>query len=82
MKEEFERDGYYVLRGVLTEAEVDRLAKPIRAAFSKGDYDTVHKGPAYPAPGIHSIRACCGSPETAITSNRHGGGADPPWRAR
>ena len=55
MKEEFEKNGYYVLRGVLTEAEVDRLARPIRAAFREGDYDTYHKGPAYPAPGIHSM---------------------------
>lgn len=55
MKNEFEKNGYYVLRGVLTEAEVDRLAGPIRAAFSKGDYDTFEKGPAYPAPGIHSM---------------------------
>ena len=55
MKTEFEKNGYYILRNVLTNAEVDRLAKPIRAAFSRGDYDTVQKGPAYPAPGIHSM---------------------------
>ena len=55
MKEEFEKNGYYVLRSVLTEAEVDQLATPIRAAFKRGDYDTFHKGPAYPAAGIHSM---------------------------
>lgn len=55
MQSEFERDGYYVLRGVLTEAEVDRLAGPIRGAFIDGDYDTLKKGAAYPLPGIHSM---------------------------
>lgn len=55
MKDDFEKNGYYVLRGVLTEAEVDRLAGPIRAAFNKGDYDTYEEGSAYPLPGIHSM---------------------------
>lgn len=55
MKDEFEKNGYYVLRGVLTEAEVDRLAGPIRAAFNRGDYDTYKEGSAYPLPGIHSM---------------------------
>ena len=73
MKEEFEKNGYYVLRGVLTEAEVDRLARPIRAAFSEGDYDTYHKGPAYPAPGIHSMgpRVLRENPEIAEVSLAH-----------
>lgn len=55
MKDEFEKNGYYVLRSVLTEAEVDRLARPIRAAFSSGDYDTYQEGAAYPLSGIHSM---------------------------
>ena len=73
MKEEFEKNGYYVLRGVLTEAEVVRLARPIRAAFSEGDYDTYHKGPAYPAPGIHSMgpRVLRENPEIAEVSLAH-----------
>lgn len=73
MKEEFERDGYYVLRGVLTEAEVDSLARPIRAAFGRGDYDTVDKGPAYPQPGIHSMgpRVLEDHPEIAEVSLAH-----------
>ena len=46
MQSEFEQNGYYVLRGVLTEDEVDRLARPIRAAFVDGDYDTMRaEGP-------------------------------------
>lgn len=73
MKEEFEKDGYVVLRGVLTEAEVDRLAKPIRAAFVRGDYDTVDRGPAYPAPGIHSMgpRVLEDNPDIADVSLAH-----------
>ena len=73
MKEKFEKNGYYVLRGVLTEAEVDRLAGPIRAAFSKGDYDTFEKGPAYPAPGIHSMgpRVLEENPDIAEVSLAH-----------
>ena len=73
MKEEFEKNGYYVLRGVLTEAEVDQLATPIRAAFARGDYDTFHKGPAYPAPGIHSMgpRVLEDHPEIADVSLAH-----------
>lgn len=55
MQDEFENDGYYVLRGVLTEAEVDRLARPIRSAFEAGDYDTCREDAAYPLPGIHSM---------------------------
>ena len=73
MKEAFERDGYYVLRGVLTEAEVDRLAKPIRASFTRGDYDTLNRGPASPAPGIHSMgpRVLEDNPEIAALSLAH-----------
>ena len=73
MKEEFEKNGYYILRGVLTEAEVDRLARPIRAAFGRGDYDTLRKGPAYPAPGIHSMgpRVLEEHPEIAEVSLAH-----------
>ena len=73
MKEEFEKNGYYVLRGVLSEAEVDQLATPIRAAFARGDYDTFHKGPAYPAPGIHSMgpRVLEDHPEIADVSLAH-----------
>ena len=73
MKEEFEKNGYYVLRSVLTEAEVDQLATPIRAAFKRGDYDTFHKGPAYPAAGIHSMgpRVLENHPEIADVSLAH-----------
>ena len=55
MRQEFEENGFYVLRGVLTDHEVDQLARPIREAFERGDYDTLKAGPAYPAPGIHSM---------------------------
>jgi hypothetical protein len=73
MKEEFEKNGYYVLRGVLTESEVDRLVGPIHAAFSRGDYDTFEKGPAYPAPGIHSMgpRVLEENPDIAEVSLAH-----------
>ena len=39
MQTEFEENGFYVLRGVLTEDEVERLAGPIRTAFTNGTYD-------------------------------------------
>ena len=55
MKKEFEENGFYVLRGVLTEAEVDRLAAPIRGAFTAGDYAGYKAEAAYPAPGIYSM---------------------------
>lgn len=73
MKNEFEKNGYYVLRGVLTEAEVDRLARPIRAAFQRGDYDTFQEGSAYPLPGIHSMgpRVLEDNPEIAEVSLAH-----------
>ena len=34
MKNEFAKNGYYILRNALTHAEVDRLAGPIRAALA------------------------------------------------
>ena len=73
MKEEFDKNGYYVLRNVLTHKEVDGLARPIRAAFNRGDYDTIKKGPAYPAPGIHSIgpRILEDNPDIAELSIAH-----------
>ena len=73
MKDEFEKNGYYVLRDVLTELEVDSLAGPIRASFRNGDYDTYEKGPAYPAPGIHSMgpRILEQHPEIAEVSLAH-----------
>ena len=52
MQEQFEENGYYVLRGVLTEQEVDRLSKPIRGGFAAREYDS-HRGEGvYPQPGI------------------------------
>ena len=73
MKNEFAKNGYYILRNALTHAEVDRLAGPIRAAFSGGDYDTYQKGSAYPAPGIHSMgpRVLEEHPEIAEVSLAH-----------
>ena len=73
MKEEFEKNGFHVLRGVLTNQDVERLSTPIRAAFCRGDYDTFHKGPAYPAPGIHSMgpRILDKHPEIAEVSLAH-----------
>ncbi|MCB1741898.1 MAG: phytanoyl-CoA dioxygenase family protein [Gammaproteobacteria bacterium] len=73
MQSEFEANGYYILRGVLTEEELEQLASPIKAAFSAGDYDTFHAGPAYPAPGIHSMgpRVLEEHPEIADVSLAH-----------
>lgn len=70
---EFEKNGYYVLRGVLTEEEVDRLAGPIRNAFASGDYDTYKEESAYPLPGIHSMgpRILEQHPEIADLSLAH-----------
>ena len=70
---EFERDGYFVLRGALTEAEVDRLATPIRSAFAKGEYDGHDPEKAYPTPGIYSMGpAILGQhPEIASSSLAH-----------
>ena len=53
METGFDDTGIRVLRGVLTEAEVDRLAGPIRAAFAAGDYDTFREDSAYPLPGVY-----------------------------
>lgn len=73
MQEAFEENGYYVLRGVLTEAEVDRLAKPIRGGFESGEYDS-HRGEnKYPQPGIYSMgpRVLEDNPEIAGVSLAH-----------
>ena len=73
MRQEFEENGYYVLRGVLTDHEVDQLARPIREAFQQGDYDTLKAGPAYPAPGVHSMgpRVLAEQPQLADLSLAH-----------
>lgn len=55
VKTAFEKDGYVVLRGALTEAEVDRLSGPICAAFAAGDYDDFKEGASYPSPGVYSM---------------------------
>ena len=73
MREEFEEHGYYVMRGVLTEAEVDRLAGPIRAGFQNRNYDS-HRGEGvYPQPGIYSMgqRVLETHPEIAEVSLAH-----------
>jgi phytanoyl-CoA hydroxylase len=73
VRNEFDKNGYYVLRGVLTEDEVDRLSRPIRAAFIDGDYDTYQEDSAYPAPGIHSMgpRVLENHPDIADLSLAH-----------
>ena len=70
---DFNENGFYVLRGALTEAEVDRLAAPIRAAFTTGDYDAYDKEAAYPAPGVYSMgpRVLEKHPEIAEVSLAH-----------
>ncbi|MEM7363296.1 MAG: phytanoyl-CoA dioxygenase family protein, partial [Pseudomonadota bacterium] len=73
MRAEFEEQGYYVLRGILSEAEVDRLAGPIRAGFEHRDYDS-HRGEGvYPQPGIYSMgpRVLETHPEIAEVSLAH-----------
>ena len=72
MRQEFEENGYYVLRGVLTDHEVDQLARPIREAFQQGDYDTLKAGPAY-QPGVHSMgpRVLAEQPQLADLSLAH-----------
>ena len=55
METGFDDTGIRILRGALTEAEIDRLAAPIRAAFSAGDYDGFNKDSAYPLPGVYSM---------------------------
>ncbi len=69
----FDDTGYRVLRGALTEAEVDRLAGPIRAAFATGEYDGFREEAAYPSPGIYSMgpRILEKHPEIAGVSLAH-----------
>lgn len=55
MGKEFDEIGYKVLRGVLEEAEVDRLADPIHSAFIAGEYDGFKEDAAYPLPGVYSM---------------------------
>ena len=73
MRTEFEKDGYVVLRGALTEAEVDRLAGPICSAFAAGEYDDYDEDKAYPAPGIYSMgpAVLAEHPEIAFVSLAH-----------
>ena len=73
MQTQFDETGCHVLRGVLTEAEVDRLADPIRAAFASGEYDGYQKEAAYPSPGIYSTgpRVLEKHPEIADVSLAH-----------
>ncbi len=73
MQTEFDNTGYHVLRDILTEAEVDRLAGPIRAAFVAGDYDTFKEDSAYPLPGVYSMgpRILQRHPEIADVSLAH-----------
>ena len=69
----FDETGIRVLRGVLTAAEVDRLAGPIRAAFVSGDYDGFEEDSAYPSPGVYSMgpRILQEYPEIADVSLAH-----------
>ncbi len=69
----FDDIGYHVLRGVLTEAEVDRLAGPIHAAFVTGAYDGFREDAAYPLPGNYSMgpRILEKHPEIADVSLAH-----------
>ena len=69
----FDDIGYHVLRGVLTEAEVDRLAGPIHAAFVDGTYDGCREDSAYPATGRHTMgpRILETHPEIADLSLAH-----------
>ncbi len=75
MQTEFEENGFYVLRGALTEDEVDRLAGPIRAAFANGTYDNFKAEAAYPQPGVYSMgpRVLAEHPEIAEISLAHSG---------
>ena len=75
MQTEFAENGFYVLRGVLTEDEVDRLAGPIRAAFVAGMYDGFNAEVAYPQPGVYSMgpRILADHPEIAEVSLAHPG---------
>ena len=75
MQTAFEENGYYVLRGVLSEGEVERLAAPIRAAFANGTYDNFKAEAAYPQPGVYSMgpRVLAEHPEIAEFSLAHPG---------
>ena len=75
MQTEFAENGFYVLRGVLTEDEVDSLAGPIRAAFASGMYDGFNAEAAYPRPGVYSMgpRVLADHPEIAEVSLAHPG---------
>lgn len=73
---EYRRCGLCVLRGALSAAEVDRLARPICGAFRAGDYDEGPSGgggPRYPAPGVYSMgpRVLATHPEVAHVSLAH-----------
>jgi hypothetical protein len=73
MLEELRKNGMYVLRGALTEDEVDRLANPIRTAFATANYDSYKAESAYPKPGIYSVgpRVLDDHPEIAEVSLAH-----------
>ena len=73
MRKEFQEKGFYVLRGVLPESQVDRLAEPIRGAFRTGDYDGYCRDKAYPDPGVYSMgpRILQTHPEIAEVSLAH-----------
>ena len=75
MQTAFKENGYYVLRGVLSEGEVERLAAPIRAAFANGTYDNFKAEAAYPQPGVYSMgpRVLAEHPEIAEFSLAHPG---------
>ena len=75
MQTAFEENGYYVLRGVLAEDEIERLAAPIRAAFANGTYDNFKAEAAYPQPGVYSMgpRVLAEHPEIAEFSLAHPG---------
>ncbi len=73
MQEELENNGFCVLRGTLTEEEVDRLSGPIRTAFENGDYDAYQPNLAYPKPGVYSMgpRVLDKHPDIAALSLAH-----------
>ncbi len=73
MQSAFEKDGFFVIRGALTEAEVDRLANPICRAFAAGEYDSHNPEKAYPEPGIYSMgpKILGEHPEIASVSLAH-----------
>jgi hypothetical protein len=72
--DEFRETGLLVLRGLLTEAEVDALAAPIRTAFERNDNDGRDQAKGiYPEPGIYSMgpQILETSPEIAALSCGH-----------